>query len=151
MSFSDPENHKKFTQSRFDIFFLHKPFSGFYKGNCRQNEEIYTDLKKITQTWFAGLHVSGLRIFYLYNCLVLVLGSAEPPLPLCILMGGGGQEPGRPQPLCPSSIGRQWCWSCQGGGWSWGSYRQWPCWKVWILSVFLDGESEKWARSCGSL
>ena len=83
-----------------------------------------------------------------------MLGSAETPLPLGILMGGGGQEPGRPQPLCPSSIGRQWCWSCQGGGWSSWSYRQWPWpwpWKVWILSVFWDGESEKWVRSCGSL
>jgi hypothetical protein len=51
------EKHKKFTQSKFDIFVLHKPFSGFYKGNRGQNEEIYTDLKKFTQTWFAGLRV----------------------------------------------------------------------------------------------
>ena len=54
---ADPEKHKKCTQSKFDIFFLHKPFSGFYKGNLRQKEEIYTDLKKLTQTWFAGLRV----------------------------------------------------------------------------------------------
>ena len=54
---ADLEKHEKFTQSKFDIFFLHKPFSGFYKGNRRQNEEIYTDLKKITQTWFAGLRI----------------------------------------------------------------------------------------------
>ena len=35
---------KKFTQS---IFVLQKPFSGFYKGNRGQNEEIYTDLKNV--------------------------------------------------------------------------------------------------------
>jgi hypothetical protein len=38
------EKHKKFTQSKFDIFFLHKPFSGFYKGNRGQNEKIYTNM-----------------------------------------------------------------------------------------------------------
>jgi hypothetical protein len=27
----------------------------FYKGNRGQNEEIYKDLKNVTQTWFAGL------------------------------------------------------------------------------------------------
>ena len=53
----DLEKHKKFTQSKFDRFFLKKPFSGFYKGNCGQNKEIYTYLKKLTQTWFAGLRV----------------------------------------------------------------------------------------------
>ena len=37
---SDLEKHEKFTQSKFEIFFLHKPFSGFYKGNRGQNEEI---------------------------------------------------------------------------------------------------------------
>ena len=52
---ADPEKHKKCTQSKFNIFSLHKPFYGFYKGNCRYNEEIYTDLKKITQTRFEGL------------------------------------------------------------------------------------------------
>ena len=30
-------------------------FSCFYKGNRVQNEEIYTNLKNITQTWSAGL------------------------------------------------------------------------------------------------
>ena len=54
---ADLEKHKKCTQSKFDIFFLHRPFSGFYKGNCGQNQEIYTDLKKFTQTWFAGLRI----------------------------------------------------------------------------------------------
>jgi hypothetical protein len=63
------EKHKKFTQSKFDIFVLHKHFSGFYKGNRGQNEEIYTDLKKFTQTWFAGLRV--------FPCLQ-VLGFAKP-------------------------------------------------------------------------
>ena len=53
----DPEKPEKFKQSKFDIFFLHRPFSGFYKGNRRQNEEIYTDWKKSTQTWFAGFRV----------------------------------------------------------------------------------------------
>ena len=43
---ADPEKHEKFTRSKFNILLLHKPFSGFYKGNCGQNEEIYTDLKK---------------------------------------------------------------------------------------------------------
>ena len=52
---ADPEKHKKIIKSKFDIFFLHKPFSGFYKGNCGQNEDIYTDLKMFTKTWFAGL------------------------------------------------------------------------------------------------
>ena len=28
---SVPEKHEKLTQSKFDIFFLHEPFSGFYK------------------------------------------------------------------------------------------------------------------------
>ena len=51
---ADPEKHEKFIQFKFDIFFLHKPFSGFYKGNRGQNKDIYTDLKKCTQTWFAG-------------------------------------------------------------------------------------------------
>ena len=52
---SDPEKHQKFTQSKFDIFFLHKHLSGCYKGDRGQNERNYTDLKKCTQTWFAGL------------------------------------------------------------------------------------------------
>ena len=30
---SDPEKHRKFTQSKFNIFFLHKPYIGFYKGS----------------------------------------------------------------------------------------------------------------------
>ena len=30
---SDPEKHEKLTQSKFNILFLHKPFSVFYKGN----------------------------------------------------------------------------------------------------------------------
>ena len=46
----DPEKHEQFTQSKFDIFFIHKPFSGLYKGNRRQSEEIFTDFKKCTQT-----------------------------------------------------------------------------------------------------
>ena len=54
---ADLEKHEKCTQSKFDILFLLKPFSGFYKGNQGQIEEIYTDLEKFTQTWFAGLHV----------------------------------------------------------------------------------------------
>ena len=54
---TDPEKHEEFTQSKFDIFIFHKPFPAFYKGNCGHNEEIYTDLKNCTQTWFAGLHV----------------------------------------------------------------------------------------------
>ena len=54
---ADTEKHKKFAQSKFDIFVLHRPFSGFYKGNREQTEEIYTDLKIFTQTWFAGLRV----------------------------------------------------------------------------------------------
>ena len=54
---SDPDKHEKLTQSKLDIFFLFKPFSCFYKGNPGQNEEIYTDLKKCTQTWFLGLRV----------------------------------------------------------------------------------------------
>ena len=46
-SLTDAEKHKKFTQSKFDVFFLHKPFSGFYKGNYNmQYEEINTDLNK---------------------------------------------------------------------------------------------------------
>ena len=49
---SDPEKHKNITQSKFDIFFLHKPFSGFFKIL-----KITTDLKKNTETWFTGLHV----------------------------------------------------------------------------------------------
>jgi hypothetical protein len=52
-----PEKHEKSTQSKFDIFFLHKPFSGFYKENCRQNEEIYAALTKFTQILFAGFCV----------------------------------------------------------------------------------------------
>ena len=32
-------------------------FSGFYRGNQRQKEEIYIDLKICTRTWFAGLRV----------------------------------------------------------------------------------------------
>ena len=51
------KKHTKFTQSKFIIFFLHKPFSVFYKGNCGQKEKIYIDLKIFTQTWFAGLLV----------------------------------------------------------------------------------------------
>ena len=51
------KKHNKFTQSKFDIFLLHRPFSGFYKGNRGQNKEIQTDLKNVTQTWFAGLRV----------------------------------------------------------------------------------------------
>ena len=59
---ADPEKHKKFTQSKFNIFLLHKPFYGFYKGHRGRNEEIYTDLKKLTQIWFAELSVfPGLR------------------------------------------------------------------------------------------
>ena len=41
---ADPEKHEKFTQSKFDIFFMKKPLSGFYKRNCMQYEEIYTGL-----------------------------------------------------------------------------------------------------------
>ena len=44
---ADLEKHEKITQSKFYIFFLHKPFFGFYKGNHGKNEEIYTDLKKV--------------------------------------------------------------------------------------------------------
>ena len=50
---TDLEKHERLTLSKFDIFFLHKPFSCFYKGNCRQNEEfeqMYTNM-------FAGLYV----------------------------------------------------------------------------------------------
>ena len=54
---ADLEKHKKCTQTKFDIFFLHRPFPSFYKGNRRQNEKIYTHLKKCTQTWFPGLRV----------------------------------------------------------------------------------------------
>ena len=39
-----PRNHKKFTKFKFNIFFLHKPLSGFYKGNRGHIEQIYTDL-----------------------------------------------------------------------------------------------------------
>ena len=53
----DLEEHEKFTHSKFNIFFLHKPFSGFYKENHMQKEEIYTDLKTFAQTWFACLLV----------------------------------------------------------------------------------------------
>ena len=56
-SIPDLENHEQFTQSEFDMFVLHKPFSGFYKRNLWQNKEIYTDLKRFTQTWFAGLRI----------------------------------------------------------------------------------------------
>ena len=49
---ADLEKHKKIIISKFDIFFLHKPFSGFYKENCGQNEEIHLDLEKFKQTWF---------------------------------------------------------------------------------------------------
>ena len=54
-----PRKTQKFTQSKFDIFFLHKPFSDFYKVkvNCGNNLKIYTYLKKCTHTWFAGLPV----------------------------------------------------------------------------------------------
>jgi hypothetical protein len=51
------KKHEKFTQSKLNIFFLHNPFSGFYKGICRPYEEINTGLKKSTQTWFADLRV----------------------------------------------------------------------------------------------
>ena len=44
---------QKCSQSDFDIFFLHKPFSGFYIGNRGQDEKFYTDFKIFTQTWFA--------------------------------------------------------------------------------------------------
>ena len=60
LNFNFRETRKKtemFTQSIFNIFVLHKPFSGFYKGNRRQNKENYTDLKKIIQKWFVGLCV----------------------------------------------------------------------------------------------
>ena len=40
------KNEKKFTQSKFDIFFLLMPCSAFYKGNCEKNEKMYTDLPK---------------------------------------------------------------------------------------------------------
>ena len=53
----DPEKQQKFTQSNVDIYFLHKPFSAFYKGNRRQNGTIYTEYKKFTQTCFAGFRV----------------------------------------------------------------------------------------------
>ena len=46
---SRPEKHEKFTQSKFDIFFLHKSFSGFYK-NVHRFEKMYTNM-------VAGLHV----------------------------------------------------------------------------------------------
>ena len=39
---------------KFNILFLHKPFSVFYKGNRGQIEEVYTDLK--------NLHKHGLRV-----------------------------------------------------------------------------------------
>jgi hypothetical protein len=39
------EKHVEFTQYK------------FYKGNRWKNDLIYTDLKKITSTWFAGLRV----------------------------------------------------------------------------------------------
>ena len=63
------QKHTKFTKSKFYIFFLHNPFSCIYKGNGRQKEEIYTDLKKCTQTYFAGLPVfPGLsRSFHLFR------------------------------------------------------------------------------------
>ena len=53
------KKHKNCTHSKSDIFFLHRHFSGFYKGyrEICVNQEIYTDLKKLTQTWLAGLHV----------------------------------------------------------------------------------------------
>ena len=51
------KKHKKFTQSNFDIFFFHRPFSSYYKENLGQTEEIYADLKKVTNTWFACLRV----------------------------------------------------------------------------------------------
>ena len=44
------KKHEKFKQSKFDIFFLFKHVSGFYKGNCGRNEEIYRDLKIVTKT-----------------------------------------------------------------------------------------------------
>ena len=54
---SDPEKYEQCTQSKFDIFFLHKPFFGFYKENLGQNEEMYSDWNIFTQTWCAGLRV----------------------------------------------------------------------------------------------
>ena len=54
MKIADLEKNEKFTQSKFNFFFLHKPFSVFYKGNPGQNEEIYTDLKKF--------HKHGLQV-----------------------------------------------------------------------------------------
>jgi hypothetical protein len=50
-----PGKTQKFDTAKFDIFFIHKPFLGFYKGNRGQNEEIYIDLTNFTQTWFESL------------------------------------------------------------------------------------------------
>ena len=50
----DPEKQKKFTQSKFYIFFLHKPFSGFYKGN-------WGKMKKFTRIW-KNLHKYGFQV-----------------------------------------------------------------------------------------
>ena len=37
LQLADQEKQNKFTQSKFDIFFLHKPFSSYYKGKWGQN------------------------------------------------------------------------------------------------------------------
>ena len=62
---ADPEKHEKFTQSKFDIFFSHKPFSGFYNGNSGQ-------MKKFTPIW-KNLHKHGLQVcvfFQVWTCVM---------------------------------------------------------------------------------
>ena len=63
---TDLQKHKRFTQFKFNICFLHN-FFWLLKGNHGQNEEIYTELKKITQRWVGGLRVFPGLIIY-FNC-----------------------------------------------------------------------------------
>jgi hypothetical protein len=63
---AEQQKHEKFTQSNFDIVFLPKLFSDFYKGNCGQNEQIYTYLKvyvffQVCRYGTATQHISAVK------------------------------------------------------------------------------------------
>jgi hypothetical protein len=64
--FENPEKREKFTQSKFVYIFLAQAFFCLLQGgDWGQNEEIYTDVKIFTPTWFAGLRVFPGLVFCL--------------------------------------------------------------------------------------
>ena len=76
--FSRPGNNLNFN---WIYYFYTSLFFGFYIENRGQNEKIWTDLKKCTQSWFAGLRVfPGLVFFFFFISYLIVLNNS----PTCL-------------------------------------------------------------------